>query len=66
MACICGSSVAGSFTRSIVSYLFAGWMEGFPLNVCLSDYAEKMDEHNFDDHDSYRISGAYDLFRSAQ
>ena len=49
-----------------LAYLFAGWMEGFPLNVCLSDYAEKMDEHNFDDHDSYRISGAYDLFRSAQ
>lgn len=43
--------------------LFSKWMAGYPLEYCLDFFADKADEHDFDGHDSWRISGCVDLTR---
>jgi len=43
--------------------LFISWMGGSSIQSCLEDYAEQMDSFDFEFHDSWRISGCFNLTR---
>jgi hypothetical protein len=43
--------------------LFVSWMGGSSIQSCLEDYAEQMDSFDFEFHDSWRISGCFNLTR---
>jgi hypothetical protein len=43
--------------------LWGDWMNGFPLTVCLGDFAEVATNYNFTGQDSWHISGCVDLKR---
>ncbi len=45
--------------------LFSMWMDGYALESCLGQYEYYMDDHNFDYHDSWKISGTASMWRTA-
>jgi hypothetical protein len=47
-----------------LGYLFYNWMQGNFLTYSLNQYANRMNYHGFDGHDSWRISGCTTLTRA--
>jgi hypothetical protein len=46
-----------------LGYLFYDWMSGFPLYLCLEDFADVATGDGFTDQDKWKISGCVDLTR---
>lgn len=43
--------------------LFGNWMGGAPLDICMDAFADKAENYGFHGHDSWCISGCYDMKR---
>ena len=48
-----------------LAQLFSRWMDGYALETCLLWYAFTMDDNNFSNHDSWKISGTSFMWRTA-
>ncbi len=46
-----------------LAQLFASWMQGYPLEVCLDNFEETALSYRFYGQDSWSISGCADLTR---
>ncbi len=57
-----GGTAHSKFASALGS-LWSDWMNGFPLEPCLSDFADVATNNNFTGQDSWHISGCIDLQR---
>ncbi len=55
--------VAHAEFGSALGSLWSDWMNGFPLEACLGDFADSATNNNFTGQDSWHISGCVDLQR---